>query len=332
MSCTSSIRHWPSRRFTPFRSSIQPLTRSIGLDTRISSYRVLAASPQIPGVRHSSGATATSSTSSADPTEAAHFSRLASSWWDPLGPSRLLHKMNPLRHAFIESCLEPTDSDVESPEGFSSRSYLDVGCGGGIFSESAARLTTTSRVLAVDSTPSVLAVAKQHQKLDPALTRSSPSNRTRPLLYYECSTIEDLPSPTSVEDQFDVVTLFEVLEHISEPAAILEAATKHIKPGGWLILSTIARHPLSYVTTKLFAEGLLRIVPWGTHDWSKYINPSELRGWFNSQKDASGNHQWGQVKVQGLSYVPGYGWITIKGGENVGNFLMGTRRAMDPVS
>src|SRR5271170_5650977 len=104
--------------------------------------------------------------SSVSQTEVSHFSRLASSWWDPYGPSRLLHLMNPLRHDFIRSCLQT------SPEARSSNqkySYLDVGCGGGIFASSAARLSTTERVTAIDPTHSVIRIAQTHQRSDPAL-------------------------------------------------------------------------------------------------------------------------------------------------------------------
>ena len=98
---------------------------------------------------------------------------------------------------------------------------------------------------------------------------------------------------------------------------------KHLKSGGWLIGSTIARHPISYITTKLIAEApVFGVVPRGTHDWNKYINPSELRQYFDTR--AKGN--WGEFKVQGVVYVPMLGWQVVDGSENVGNYFFGVQK------
>ena len=244
--------------------------------------------------------------SSVSPSEVAHFSRLASSWWDPHGPSRLLHLMNPLRHDFIRACLSSTASE------FGKYSYLDVGCGGGIFASSAARLPSTSTVTAIDPTPECIAVAQDKQRSDPAL-------QTPKLTYLNCA-IETLPR--EVQD-VDVITLFEVLEHISEPSVFLAECVKHLKPGGWIVGSTIARSPVSYLTTKLIAEApLIGVVPRGTHDWNKYINPEELKGWFETKADGD----WGDFQTQGVIYVPMMGWKTVQGSESFGNYFFGAQK------
>ncbi|KAF1957063.1 ubiquinone biosynthesis O-methyltransferase [Byssothecium circinans] len=213
--------------------------------------------------------------SSVDPTEVTHFNALASSWWDPHGPSRLLHLMNPLRHTFISRCRNGVaDPTVPSKK----LRYLDIGCGGGIFAESAARLPTTSSVTAIDPTPDVLKIAEAHKRRDPVLTLPG-------RLTYLNTSIENLLTPqSSSQDQqrlqaesegYDVVTIFEVLEHVSSPAPFLTLAMQHVKPGGWLVLSTIARTWASWVVTNVVAEDVLGIVPKGTHEWRKYVNEAE---------------------------------------------------------
>ncbi|OAP63777.1 3-demethylubiquinone-9 3-O-methyltransferase [Fonsecaea erecta] len=271
------------------------------------------------GCRHHSSSVAAASArpgSSVSASEVSHFSRLASSWWDPHGPSRLLHLMNPLRHDFIRSCVQPSSSErnIENEKRYS---YLDVGCGGGIFASSAARLTTTLRVTAIDPTEDVIQVAKEHQRGDPAL--AAPGK----LEYINCA-IEDLPVPVTNDAKYDVLTVFEVLEHIDSPASFLDLAIPHLKPGGWLIGSTIARSPVAYLTTKLIAEApLIGVVPRGTHDWDKYINPSELRGYFESGK-APG--RWAEFITQGVVYLPALGWQVIQGSEEFGNYFFGVQK------
>ncbi|KAL8916598.1 MAG: hypothetical protein Q9208_008411 [Pyrenodesmia sp. 3 TL-2023] len=252
------------------------------------------------------------STSSVNPTEVSHFNALASTWWDPYGSSRLLHLMNPLRHDFISSChaLKPNSSSQTNLR------YLDVGCGGGIFAESAARLSRTASVTAIDPSRDVIEVAKQHARRDPILQEPG-------RLKYLNQAIEDLEVPSSPEEMYDVVSLFEVIEHINTPAPFLKNCLPFVKPGGWLILSTIARTWTSWVTTKVVAEDLVGLVPKGTHDWSKYINEAELRSFFAAQKGWGMN---GGVKAVGCIYVPGFGWKMISGGEKWGNYFFGIRR------
>jgi polyprenyldihydroxybenzoate methyltransferase / 3-demethylubiquinol 3-O-methyltransferase len=214
--------------------------------------------------------------------------------------------MNPLRHDFIRFCLS-----TESTSG-SKRSYLDIGCGGGIFASSAARLPDVSSVTAIDPTPDCIAVAQEKQRSDPALQAPK-------LTYLNCA-VEDLPSEVA---DVDVLTLFEVIEHVPSPSSFLDQCAKHVKVGGWIIGSTIARSPVSYLTTKVIAEApVIGVVPRGTHDWEKYINPEELRGWYEGKAEG----QWGPLQVQGVVYVPLIGWKAVQGSEKFGNYFFGIQK------
>jgi 2-polyprenyl-3-methyl-5-hydroxy-6-metoxy-1,4-benzoquinol methylase len=245
--------------------------------------------------------------------------------------------MNPLRHDFIQSCLSSSTTYYPPPEQSGRLSYLDIGCGGGIFASSAARLPSTQSVTAIDPTPLVIEVAKSHQRSDPAL---SPPK----LQYLNCA-IEDLPCYTShtdtspdsgtgsssgsseqkdVEKKYDIITVFEVLEHIDSPSDFLDSALTHLKPGGWLVGSTISRSPTAWFTTKLIAEApVIGVVPAGTHDWNKYINPSELQTYFETRA-ASG--RWAEFRTQGVIYVPMLGWRNVNGSEQLGNYFFGVRK------
>ena len=253
-----------------------------------------------------------SQSSSVNAAELSHFNNLASTWWDPYGPSRLLHQMNPLRHDFVSSCIESQPDSSSS----SHRRYLDVGCGGGIFAESAARLPQTKGVVAIDPSNEVISIAKAHARHDPLFLEQG-------RLEYQNKTIEDLPVPRIPEEQFDVVSLFEVIEHINWPAPFLSSCLPFVKPGGWLVLSTIARTWTSWLTTNLVAEEVVRLVPRGTHDWSKYINEQELRTFFRGQ---DGWGRYGGPKAQGCMYVPTVGWMMVPGGEGWGNYFFGVRK------
>jgi ubiquinone biosynthesis O-methyltransferase len=225
--------------------------------------------------------------------------------------------MNPLRHDFIRSCRNSSRTEAENTNTVPppSYSYLDIGCGGGIFASSAARLPTTSTVTAIDPTELVIQVAKSHQRSDPAIAAPK-------LRYLNCA-IEDLPVPSTERDKVDVLTIFEVLEHIDSPSAFLELAIPHLRPGGWIIGSTISRSPVAYLTTKLVAEApLIGVVPAGTHDWNKYINPSELRHFFETRAPG----QWGQFRTQGVMYIPMLGWKTVDNSEELGNYFFGVQK------
>ncbi|KAI1416491.1 ubiquinone biosynthesis O-methyltransferase [Hypoxylon sp. FL1857] len=289
-----------SRSTRPVRCVPTPLSRS---------FSASPASASAPPSSSSSSST-NSAYTSVSPDEVSHFNALASSWWDPQGPSRILHLMNPLRHDFIRSCRSSVLDEPPPPS--TGLKYLDIGCGGGIFAESAARLPTTSSVTAIDPSSEVLSVAQAHAKRDPAL---------RSKLNYLNTSIEQLPVPSTPQEGYDIVSIFEVIEHVSNPAEFLDRCTPFVKPGGWLVLSTIARTWMSWLTTNVIAEDLLRIVPRGTHDWRKYINEEELRGHFLQKRTG-----WAEPRCMGVIYVPGLGWKEVNGSEKVGNYFFGVRR------
>ena len=266
-------------------------------------------------LRRSGASRLYSSSSSVNPAEVSHFNALASTWWDPNGSSRLLHLMNPLRHDFITTCRSST-----YPQHHDQRlRYLDVGCGGGIFSESAARLSSTATVIGIDPSIDVLNIAKGHARQDPDLYKSG-------RLDYLNKSIEDLALPKSVDEQFDILSLFEVIEHVTSPKQFLTACLPFVKPGGWLVLSTIARTWTSWLTTKVVAEEVIRLVPRGTHNWEKYINEGEVRAFFSVQKGWAGN---GGIKSIGTVYIPGFGWKFVPGGEKWGNYFFGIQKDLD---
>jgi polyprenyldihydroxybenzoate methyltransferase/3-demethylubiquinol 3-O-methyltransferase len=307
------LRQAAKRTLTPLvrRSSpsIRPHSRPC-----IRSFTTSPASTSTPG-----------SSVSAD--EVSHFNGLASSWWDPHGPSRLLHLMNPLRHDFINRCHDtypPLDPSASSEKKLT---YLDIGCGGGIFAESAARLQNAESVTAIDPTPGVLAIAKSHAKRDPALATKLQYLQTpiEGLSKFQASSATQPPTDTSplpVPKEFDIVSVFEVIEHVNTPSQFLDTVTPFVAPGGWLIMSTIARTWASWLTTIVIAQDIVGIVPPGTHDWDKYVNHGELEEYFVR---AGG---WAQPVFEGVVYVPGIGWRRVEGSERVGNYFLGVRREM----
>lgn len=289
---------------------VAPLrTRALRSAASVAAPRLVGTTRYPSSRRHHSS---TSSSSSVNPDEVSHFGDLAAEWWDSHGSSRLLHLMNPLRHDFIRSCLA-SQPDPAPP----TLSYLDIGCGGGIFAESAARLPSTSSVTAIDPTPRVLEVARAHARRDPSLAGR---------LTYRQASVEDLaagPDAAAADAaRHDVVTVFEVLEHVDRPEAFLDRVRPLVRPGGWLVMSTIARTWVSWLTTNLLAEDVLRIVPRGTHDWAKYVNDDELRRYFLDKG-------WGSPRVMGVVYVPGLGWRPVQGSEKVGNYFFAVRREQE---
>ncbi|KAI1498118.1 S-adenosyl-L-methionine-dependent methyltransferase [Biscogniauxia marginata] len=298
----------------------------------VSTPRPLSSSPTSNS--NSTSSSSSSTFTSVSPDEISHFDGLASSWWDPQGPSRILHLMNPLRHDFIRRCRASVAPEPAAAAGQHQHQqqpklrYLDIGCGGGIFAESAARLPTTLSVTAIDPSASVLAVARSHARRDPSL---------RGKLTYAHASIEDLPPPpttttatatTGWDGTFDVVSVFEVIEHVSSPARFLDRCAPFVRPGGWLVLSTIARTWASWLTTNVVAEDLLRIVPRGTHDWRKYVNEDELRDYFlRGGGPTARPGYWAEPRCMGVVYVPGLGWREVSGSEKIGNYFFAVRRA-----
>jgi 2-polyprenyl-6-hydroxyphenyl methylase/3-demethylubiquinone-9 3-methyltransferase len=193
----------------------------------------------------------------ADPKELAKFSELAHKWWDPESEFRPLHQINPLRLGWIEQCAGPLDG----------RRIVDVGCGGGLLSEAMAR--KGAQVLGVDLAERSLKVAQLHA-MEAGIDN----------VHYREVAAEVLADEQP--GQFDIVTCMEMVEHVPDPASIVAACAKLVKPGGWVFLSTLNRNPKSFLFAIVGAEYLLRLLPAGTHEYAKFIRPSELATWCRS--------------------------------------------------
>ena len=192
------------------------------------------------------------STLNIDPEEVAKFDQSASRWWDPNSEYKPLHDINPLRLDYID------DRAV-----LAGKRVVDVGCGGGILSESMA--ARGAQVVGVDMSGTALSVAKLH------LLESGVS------VDYRQMTAEQLAEEEPAS--FDRVTCMELLEHVPDPVSLIAACAKLAKPGGKLFFSTLNRNPKSYMLAILGAEYLLNMLPKGTHDFAKFIRPAELAHW-----------------------------------------------------
>ncbi|VEL96926.1 3-demethylubiquinone-9 3-methyltransferase [Alteromonas sp. 76-1] len=185
-----------------------------------------------------------------DEQEIDKFSELASRWWDPEGEFKPLHLINPLRLDFIN----------QHSNGLFNKKVVDIGCGGGILAESMAK--AGAEVVGLDMASASLEIAKLHG-LESGIN-----------VDYHCVTAESFAD--SHAGEFDVVTCMEMLEHVPDPASIVRACAKLVKPGGHVFFSTLNRNIKSYLMGIVGAEYLLKLVPKGTHDHSRFIKPSEL--------------------------------------------------------
>jgi 2-polyprenyl-6-hydroxyphenyl methylase/3-demethylubiquinone-9 3-methyltransferase len=190
-----------------------------------------------------------------DPHEIAKFEALASQWWDRSGEFRPLHEINPLRANYI---------DEHSP--VAGRLLVDVGCGGGILAEAMAQ--RGAKVTGIDMGEAPLSVAKMHQ-LESGVA-----------VEYHQSTAEQLAADKG--ESYDIVCCLEMLEHVPEPADVITACADLTKPGGALYFSTINRNPKSFAFAIVGAEHILKLLPAGTHEYARFIKPSELAGWLRS--------------------------------------------------
>jgi 2-polyprenyl-6-hydroxyphenyl methylase / 3-demethylubiquinone-9 3-methyltransferase len=198
--------------------------------------------------------------STIDPAEIARFAAMAADWWDPKGSCRPLHKLNPARLGFIRDRLAGHfGRDAKGKAPFAGLRLLDIGCGGGLVSEPMARLGFA--VTGVDATAENIAVARDH----------AAAQNLR--VDYRCDTAEALVAAGA---QFDAVLALEVVEHVAHPAAFLGSIGRLVRPGGAVVLSTLNRTAKAYALGIVGAEYVLRWVPRGTHDWSKFVKPSEL--------------------------------------------------------
>jgi 2-polyprenyl-6-hydroxyphenyl methylase / 3-demethylubiquinone-9 3-methyltransferase len=188
----------------------------------------------------------------ADPAELAKFGELAHRWWDPHSEFRPLHEINPLRLEWIAQLAPLAGRDV-----------LDVGCGGGILAEAMAR--RGARVTGIDLGEKALKVAQLHLL------------ESRLAVRYACASAEDFAAQHPAS--FDVVTCMELLEHVPDPASTVAACTRLLRPGGRAFFSTINRNPKSYLFAVIGAEYILKLLPRGTHDYARFVRPSELAHW-----------------------------------------------------
>ena len=225
----------------------------------------------------------------ADIEELNKFSELAHKWWDKTSEFKPLHDINPLRLGYIDKAV-PLDG----------KTVLDVGCGGGILSESMAM--KGAQVTGIDLGEKALKVAQLH------------SLESGAKVSYRLVSVEELAAEQP--ESFDVVTCMEMLEHVPDPVSVVHACARLVKPGGHVFFSTINRNPKAYLLAVVGAEYVLNMLPRGTHDYAKFIKPSELAGWARAA-GLSLRHQIG------MSYNPitQHYWL---GGDVSVNYLMHT--------
>ena len=226
-----------------------------------------------------------------DPAELGKFARLAAHWWDVNGEMKPLHQINPLRLRYIEE-----------RAALAGKRVLDVGCGGGILAETMAR--AGAQVLGIDLAEEALEAARAHAR------------EVGQQVDYRCVAAEALA--TEQPGGFDVVTCMEMLEHVPNPASIVQACARLARPGGRLFFSTINRTPKAWLLAIVGAEYLLKLVPQGTHDYARFIRPSELDQWSR----AAGLEL---SEVTGLHYDPVLGRHHLGGNVDV-NYLMHASR------
>ncbi|MBX3610905.1 MAG: bifunctional 2-polyprenyl-6-hydroxyphenol methylase/3-demethylubiquinol 3-O-methyltransferase UbiG [Hydrogenophaga sp.] len=233
-----------------------------------------------------------SAQSNADPAELAKFSDLAHRWWDQDSEFKPLHRINPLRLDWIDGLASVAGKNV-----------LDVGCGGGILSDAMAR--RGAQVTGIDLASKALKVAQLH-----ALEASTPNVNYREVSAEELAA--ELPG------SFDVVTCMEMLEHVPRPASVVNACSRLVKPGGWVFFSTINRNAKAFLFAILGAEYMLRMLPRGTHEYAKFIRPSELATHCRAA-------DLELIQTRGMEYNPltQHYWLS---SDTAVNYLFATRR------
>ncbi|MDI4237086.1 bifunctional 2-polyprenyl-6-hydroxyphenol methylase/3-demethylubiquinol 3-O-methyltransferase UbiG [Bradyrhizobium sp. 31Argb] len=194
-----------------------------------------------------------------DPAEVAKFSKLSAEWWDPRGKMAPLHKINPLRLGYIrDAACRKFDRNVRSLSCLSGLRTLDIGCGAGLLCEPLARLG--AQVIGIDPAATNIAAAKLH------------ADKGHLAIDYRCTTVEEMDA----RERFDIVLAMEVVEHVTDVGVFLKRCTAMLKPGGLMVLSTLNRNWKSFALAIVGAEYVLRWLPRGTHQWSKFVTPDEL--------------------------------------------------------
>lgn len=234
----------------------------------------------------------TSSQANVDPMELLKFERLANHWWDPEGDCKPLHQINPVRAHYIDSKAQVAE-----------KTLLDVGCGGGLLSEAMAH--RGARVTAIDMGAEPLAVARLH------------AQESGLEIDYRQLTVEQLADQEA--GQYDVITCLEMLEHVPDPASVVAACARLIKPGGQVFFSTLNRTPKAYALAVVGAEYLLGWLPRGTHDYAKFIRPAELAQWARTGGLTV-------CDITGIIYHPIAREFQIRAGDVDVNYLMHLRR------
>ena len=216
-----------------------------------------------------------------DADEVARFSAMADEWWDPTGKFRPLHKFNPIRLGYIRDRLcAHFDRDPRSLTPLDELTLLDVGCGGGLLSEPLARMGAI--VTGIDASEKNIGTARAH------------AARSDVEIDYRCSTAEDL---MAAGETFDIVLSLEVVEHVADVDLFLDSCTALVRDGGAMILATLNRTPKAFMFGIVGAEYVMRWLPRGTHDWKKFVRPSELsRGLRRNGVDV--------LDISGLSFNP----------------------------
>lgn len=229
-----------------------------------------------------------------DPDEVNKFEELASDWWDPNGSLRTLHVINPVRLDYINSA-SPLDNS----------SVLDVGCGGGLLSEAMAR--RGARVTGIDASEAAISAASAHA--------SSAGLQVN----YQLITAEEYAGQNT--QVFDVITCMELLEHVPDPHSLLKACAAMLKPGGDLFLATLNRNARSYLGAVIAAEYLLRLLPRGTHDYARFLRPSEIASSLRSL-------ELEVVDISGMHYLPGADRCYLNDDPSI-NYLLHARKGVD---
>ncbi|KAJ1918252.1 Hexaprenyldihydroxybenzoate methyltransferase, mitochondrial [Mycoemilia scoparia] len=251
----------------------------------LNSNRVIgrfAAFQHCPGISLYSKPYSQSSTkkdSSILPEEVSKFSALSSEWWDPEGPLKTLHQLNPARVSYINKWSQLLRANYRNKT-LCGLEILDVGCGGG--------LLLGSSVTGIDASEESIKIAQMHLKKDPMLTSEES------MIQYKCTTAENL---AEAKKKFDVVVSSEVIEHVVDPRQFIESITSLVKPGGMVFISTINKTPIAALVDVIIPEYVLSIVPKGTHNYNMFVKPELIRNVLNDLKFQT-------LDTSGLIYNP----------------------------